>query len=128
VKQSFLAEFIIATVMFSGVFMLISYMLLTWTSKSIPPEMTTLFTSLISGGVGATLAKGKLIEPHPQGSLSLVDYTFMVAASAKVFFVINYVFLIWVQRPIPKEISPAIGGLAMTLLAVTTFRNSKSNP
>lgn len=127
-KQSFLAEFVIAAVMFSGIFMLISYMLLTHTSKSIPAEMTTLFMSLIGGGVGATLAKGKLTQPHPESSLSLADYAWIGAASAKVFFVINYVFLIWLERPIPKEISPTIGGLATTLLAVTTFRNSKNNP
>jgi hypothetical protein len=134
-----LQEFAIITVVFSGVFLLVSYVALTWTTKMIPPEMLTLAITLISGSGAAAIKKGKLSNPEESRFIlakqSLRDYAFIGAATTQAILTINYVFLVWLEKAIPVEISVGIGSLAASVLGFTDFGGDfststvdKSNP
>ncbi|MEG4149265.1 hypothetical protein [Microcoleus sp. Pol12B5] len=122
-----LQEFVIITTTFSGVFLLVSYVALTGTTKVIPSEMLTLGIALISGASAAALKKGKLSNAEMVISTqSLRDYAFMGAATTELILAANYVFLIWLEKLIPGEIAPAIGSLAAVVLGFTDFGSSKN--
>jgi hypothetical protein len=121
-----LQEFVIITTTFSGVFLLVSYVGLTWTPKTIPSEMLTLAIALISGAAGAALKKRKLSNPEIAISKqSLRDYAFMGAATTELVLATNYVFLIWLEKSVPNELSPAIGSLATIVLGFTDFGSDR---
>jgi hypothetical protein len=120
-----LQEFVIITTTFSGIFLLVSYVGLTWTTKVIPSEMLTLSISLILGASGAAIKKSKLSDvDFAILKQSLRDYVFIGAATTQLILTINYVFLIWLEKSIPGEVSPAIGGLTTIVLGFTDFGNS----
>lgn len=117
-----LQEFVIITITFSGVFLLMSYVGLTWTTKTIPSEMLMLAVTLISGSSAAALKKGELSNAEVAISKqSLRDYSFIGAATTELVLVVNYVFLIYLEKSIPIGLSPAIGVLGVAVLAFTDF-------
>lgn len=123
-----LQEFVIISVTFSGVFLLGSYIGLTWTSKPIPPELLILATTLISGSGAAAAKKRKLASaedvPSTLSKQPLRDYIFLGAATAQVCLAINYALLIWTQKQIALELPAAIGSLAAIVLTFTDFGKS----
>lgn len=120
-----LQEFVLITITFSGVFLLVSYVGLTWTPKKIPSEMLMLAITLISGASAAALKKGKLSNTETAISKqSLRDYAFIGAATTQMILSVNYVLLISTERVIPFELSPAIGSLAAVILGFTDFGGS----
>ena len=124
-----LQEFVIITTTFSGIFLLVSYTALTWTTKTIPSEMSTLALTLISGASAAALKKGRLSNAEIAISKqSLRDYAFIGAATTESILAINYVFLIWLEKSIPIGSSSLIGILAAMVLGFTDFGNSEDPP
>ena len=123
-KASLLANYVIICVAVSAIILLASYIGLTWTIKAIPPEMTTLISSLATGAFAATTLKNKLqsdaLLPLKQ---STVDYVLMGLATTTVILVFNYNLLIWAERVISKELAPTIGALSTAILTATTFRD-----
>lgn len=117
-----LQEFVIITTIFSGVFLLVSHVALTWTTKIIPSEMLGLGITLISGASAAAIKKEKLSNVEfAISTQSLKDYVFMGAATTQLILTINYVFLIWLDKSIPDGISTAIGTLTVIVLGFTDF-------
>ena len=123
-----LQEFAIVTTLFSGIFLLISYLALTHTTKIIPSEMLTLAVTLTSGASAATLKKGKLSNANAIQKQSFKDYILIGATTTEPIIVVNYVFLIWLEKSIPIETSSAIGILAAMVLGFTDFGNSEDPP
>lgn len=122
-KASLLADYVIVSVALSAIILLGSYIVLSWTTKTIPSEMTTLISGLATGAFAAAALKSKL-QSDSLIKGSFVNYSLMGFATTKVFLVINYSSLVWAERPIPKELAPMISALAGIVLTVTTFRNS----
>lgn len=122
-KASLLADYVIVSVAISAIILLFSCIGLTWTTKAIPSEMYTLISSLAMGAFSAAALK-KELKSDLLIKGSFVNYALMGLATTKVFLVLNYNSLVWADRPIPKELAPLIGGLAVIVLTVTTFRNS----
>ncbi|TAG98741.1 MAG: hypothetical protein EAZ18_00250 [Oscillatoriales cyanobacterium] len=122
-----LSEFVILTVTFSGVFLFISYAILLWTHKVIPPEMLATTQVLVSGAVAAVIAETRQKPTGKSTKQTSVDYALMGVAVTQIILTLNYVFLIWAERSISKEVAPTIGALAITILTLTNFRDSDSN-
>lgn len=122
-KASLLADYVIVSVATSAIILLFSCIGLTWTTKTIPSEMYTLISSLAMGAFSAAALK-KELKSDLLIKGSFVNYALMGLATTKVFLVLNYNSLVWADRTIPKELGPLIGGLAVIVLTVTTFRNS----
>ena len=124
-----LQEFAIVTTLFSGIFLLISYLALTHTTKVIPSEMLTLAATLISGASAAALKKGKLSDVNAAiKKQSFKDYILIGATTTEPIIVVNYVFLIWLEKSIPIETPSAICILAAMVLGFTDFGNSEDTP
>ena len=123
-----LQEFAIITTLFSGIFLLISYLALTHTTKVIPSEMLTLAVTLTSGASAAALKKGKLSNANAIQKQSFKDYILIGATTTEPIIVVNYVFLIWLDKSIPIGFSSAIGILAAMVLGFTDFGNSEDPP
>jgi hypothetical protein len=126
-RKIVLSEFVILTVTFSGVFLFMSYGILLWTHKIIPPEMLTTTQVVVSGAVAAVIAKTRQRPIEDSTKQTSVDYALMGVAVTQIILTLNYVFLIWAERSIPKEVAPAIGALAITILTLTNFRDSDSS-
>lgn len=123
-KASLLANYVIICVAVSAIILLASYIGLTWTIKTIPPEMTTLISSLATGAFAATTLKNKLqSDVLLLSKQSTVDYVLMGLATTTVVLVCNYNLLIWAERVISKELAPTIGALSTAILTATTFRD-----
>ena len=124
-----LQEFAIITTLFSGIFLLISYLALTHTTKIIPSEMLTLAVTLTSGASAAALKKGKLSNANAAiQKQTFKDYILIGATTTEPIIVVNYVFLIWLDKSIPIGFSSAIGILAAMVLGFTDFGNSEDPP
>ena len=124
-----LQEFAIVTTLFSGIFLLISYLALVYTTRVIPSEMLTLAVTLTSGASAATLKKGKLSNANAAiQKQSFKDYILIGVTTTEPILVVNYVFLIWLEKSIPIELSSAIGILAAMVLGFTDFGNSEDPP
>ena len=124
-----LQEFAIITTLFSGIFLLISYLALVYTTRVIPSEMLTLAVTLTSGASAATLKKGKLSNANAAiQKQSFKDYILIGVTTTEPILVVNYVFLIWLEKSIPIELSSAIGILAAMVLGFTDFGNSEDPP
>ena len=124
-----LQEFAIVTTLFSGIFLLISYLALAYTTRVIPSEMLTLAVTLTSGASAATLKKGKLSNVKAAiQKQSFKDYILIGVTTTEPILVVNYVFLIWLNKSIPIELSSAIGILAAMVLGFTDFGNSEDPP
>ena len=124
-----LQEFAIVTTLFSGIFLLISYLALVYTTRVIPSEMLTLAVTLTSGASAATLKKGKLSNANAAiQKQSFKDYILIGVTTTEPILVVNYVFLIWLEKSIPIETPSAIGILAAMVLGFTDFGNSEDPP
>jgi hypothetical protein len=125
-----LQEFVIITVMFSGVFLVTSYFVLSGTDKTIPAEMLGTGVTLLSGAIGAALKKKKLSGAEEEvrsivAQQTLVDYVFMGATTTCFVAVFNYVYLVWIGRSIPVGMSLGIGGLVAAFLGFIDFGKNK---
>ena len=123
-KSSLLTDYVIICVALSAIILLCSYIVLSWTTKTIPSEMTTLIGVLATG---AFAAAGSRNDSQSDSFIkkSFVNFSLMGFATTKVFLVINYSSLVWAEKIIPRELAPTIGILAGTILTVTTFRKSE---
>jgi len=124
-KAHSLANFVIVCVAISAILSVLSHMGLTWTDKTIPPDIYTLWSSLAVGAVAAGLLTRNLDQ-----SLSIpktyLNYVLMGLGITQVVFTVNYHLLIWSDRLLHKELVPAIIGLSTTVLTLTNFRNSRT--
>ena len=125
-KSSLLTDYVIVCVALSAIILLGSYIVLSWTTKVIPSEMTTLIGVLATGAFAAAGSRNNL-QSDSLIKKSFVNFSLMGFATTKVFLVINYSSLVWAEKVIPKELAPMIGILAGTILTVTTFRKSESS-
>lgn len=122
-KASKLADVVIVFVATSAIIILFSYTLLTWTTKEIPSDMTSVGVTLAGGAVAAGALKSKSkLDASVQGSF--VNYSLMGLAFTQLLLVINYNSLIWAERAIPEKLTPSIHGLVVILLTVTNFSDS----
>lgn len=124
-KQILLPEFVIVTTTFSGIFLLISYVILGYTDKIVPAEMLTLATTLIAGAIAGAVKWGKLGigEPVKQSS---IDYALMGAATTIVLISFHYVLQVWIKESVPIELAPGIGILSGIILGITEFKHKNS--
>ena len=130
-KQSFLANYVIISMATSAILTIFSYMLLTWTSKTIPTELTALLGGFSGGSVMSELFKSTSINKESRVRFSVVDYALMGLATAMLIGVVNYNLLIWANRETPPQITTAINTMMTIVVAGTSFRNSdivKRNP
>lgn len=125
-KQSFLANYVIITMATSAILTIFSYMLLTWTNKTIPMELTALLGSFSGGSVMSNVFKATGLKQELRVKLSAVDYALMGLAIAMVTAVINYNLLIWADRETPAQMIVAINSMEAIVLSGTTFRNSNT--
>lgn len=125
-KQSFLANFIIVIMAISAGFTLVSYMLLTWTNKTIPTDLIAILGSLSGGSVISELFKLTSLKQEVKVKLLPLDYALMGLGLAMMTAVINYSLLIWAEREIPSQMIIAINSMITIVMAGTTFRNSNT--
>lgn len=125
-KQSFLANFVITIMSISAGFTLVSYMMLTWTTKAIPTDLIAFLGSLSGGSVISELFKLTGFKQEVDVKLSPIDYALMGLAFAMMTAVINYNLLIWAEREIPSQMVVAISSMITIVFSGTTFRNSNT--
>lgn len=123
VKSSLLADYVIICISTGTILIGWSYMGLTLTSKTIPPGMPTLATSLAFGAVAAGIKKS-VSKSDASVEGSIVNVFFMALSTTQLALVVHYNLLIWLDKIVPVELSAMIGGLATILLAITNFGNS----
>lgn len=99
-------------------------MLLTWTNKTIPTELTALLGSFSGGSVMSNIFKSTGLKQELRVKLTTVDYALMGLAIAMVSAVINYNLLIWADREVPSQMIVAINTMMTIVVSGTTFRNS----
>lgn len=125
-KQSFLANYVIISMATSAILTIFSYMLLTWTNKTIPTELTALLGSFSGGSVMSNIFKATGLKQELRVKLTAIDWALMGLALAMVSAVINYNLLIWADRETPSQMIVAINTMATIVVSGTTFRNSDS--
>lgn len=125
-KQSFMANYVIITMAASAILTICSYMLLTWTNKIIPTELTALLGSFSGGSIMSNIFKATGLKQELRVKLSAVDYALMGLAIAMTASVINYNLLIWADREIPSQMIVAINTMMTIVVSGTTFRNSET--
>jgi hypothetical protein len=125
-KQSFMANYVIVTMATSAILTICSYMLLTWTNKIIPTELTALLGSFSGGSVMSNVFKATGLKQELRVKLSAVDYALMGLAIAMMASVVNYNLLIWAGREIPPQTIVAINTMVTIVVSGTTFRNSET--
>jgi hypothetical protein len=125
-KQLFLADYVIVTMATSAILIIISYMLLTWTNKTIPTDLIALLGSFGGGSVMSSVFKVTGLKQESKVKLSTVDYALVGLAIAMVTAVINYNLLIWTGREIPSQMIVAINTMVTIVVSGTTFRNSNT--
>lgn len=123
VKSALLADYVIICISTSVILLGWSYMGLTLTSKTPPPGMPTLTTSLAFGAVAAGIKKS-ISKPDPSVEGSVVNAFYMALSTTQLAFAIHYNLLVWLDKIVPVELSAMIGGLATILLTITNFGNS----
>lgn len=123
VKSALLADYVIICISTGVILLGWSYMGLTLISKAAPPGMPTLATSLAFGAVAAGIKKS-ISKPDPSVEGSVVNAFFMALSTTQLALAVHYNLLIWLDKPVPIELSAMIGGLATILLAITNFGNS----
>ena len=123
VKSALLADYVIICISTSVILLGWSYMGLTLASKTPPPGMPTLATSLAFGAVAAGIKKS-LSKPDPSIDGSVVNAFFMGLSTTQLALAVHYNLLVWLDKIVPVELSAMIGGLATILLAITNFGNS----
>lgn len=123
VKSSSLADYVIICISTGVILLGWSYMGLTLASKTPPPGMPTLTTSLAFGAVAAGIKKS-VSKPDPSVEGSVVNAFFMALSTTQLAFTVHYNLLVWLDKIVPVELSAMIGGLATILLAITNFGNS----
>lgn len=125
-RASSLANYVIVCVAISAIVSALSHMGLTWTTKTIPTDTYTLWSSLAVGAVAAGLLARNL-DQELLIPKTYLNYVLMGLAFTQVILTVNYHLLIWNDRTIEKELVPSIIGLSTTVLTLTNFRNSKLN-
>jgi len=125
-KQCSLADFVIIIMATSAILTIFSYLLLTWTDKTIPTELTAFLGSFSGGSVISGLFKSTSSKQEVNVNLSVVDYALMGLALAMITAVINYNLLVWADREIPSQMVVAINSMTTIVVAGTTFRNSNT--
>lgn len=125
-KQSFLADYVIITMATNAILIIINYILLTWTDKTIPVELVALLGSFTGGSVVSNMFKSTGLKQEVRVKLSAVDYALMGLAVGMTIAVINYNLLIWASREIPPQMIVAINSMVAIVLSGTPFRNSDS--
>jgi hypothetical protein len=123
VKSALLADYVIICISTGVILLGWSYMGLTLTSKTPPPGMPTLTTSLAFGAVAAGIKKS-LSKPDSSIEGSVVNAFFMALSTTQLALTVHYNLLVWLDKIVPVELSAMIGGLATILLAITNFGNS----
>lgn len=123
VKSAWLADYVIICISTGVILLGWSYMGLTLASKTPPPGMPTLTTSLAFGAVAAGIKKS-LSKPDQSVEGSVVNAFFMALSTTQVAFTVHYNLLVWLDKTVPVELSAMIGGMATILLAITNFGNS----
>lgn len=123
VKSALLADYVIICISTGVILLGWSYMGLTLASRTPPPGMPTLATSLAFGAVAAGIKKS-VSKPDPSVEGSVVNTFFMALSTTQLALTIHYNLLVWLDRIVPVELSAMIGGLATILLAITNFGNS----
>lgn len=123
VKSALLADYVIICISIGVILLGWSYMGLTLASKTPPPGMPTLTTSLAFGAVAAGIKKS-ISKPDPSVEGSVVNAFFMGLSTTQLALAVHYNLLVWLDKIVPVELSAMIGGLATILLAITNFGNS----
>lgn len=123
VKSSLLADYVIICISTDVILLGWSYMGLTLASKTPPPGMPTLATSLAFGAIAAGIKKS-ISKPNPSIEGSVVNAFFMALSTTQLALAVHYNLLVWLDKIVPVELSAMIGGLATILLAITNFGNS----
>ena len=123
VKPASLADYVIICISTDAILLGWSYMGLTLASKSPPPGMPTLATSLAFGAVAAGIKKS-MSKQDPSVEGSVVNAFFMALTTTQLALAVHYNLLVWLDKVVPVELSAMIGGLATILLAITNFGNS----
>lgn len=123
VKSALLADYVIICISTGVILLGWSYMGLTLASKTPPPGMPTLATSLAFGAVAAGVKKS-ISKPDPSVEGSVVNAVFMGLSTTQLALAVHYNLLVWLDKVVPVELSAMIGGLATILLAITNFGNS----
>lgn len=124
-KASSLANYIISCVSISAILSLISYIFLTQTTKIIPAEIYTLCASL----AGSAVAAGLLARNLDQDLVipkTYLNYILMGLGATLTILVMNYHWLIWTDKLVPKDLVPFIVIFTNTVLLLTNFRNSRT--
>lgn len=122
VKSALLADYVIICISTDVILLGWNYMFLTLASKTPPPGMPTLATSLAFGAVAAGIKKS-ISKPDPSDG-SVVNAFFMALSTTQLALAVHYNLLVWLDRVVLVELSAMIGGLATILLAITNFGNS----
>jgi hypothetical protein len=123
VKSALLADYVIICISTDVILLGWSYMFLTLASKTPPPGMPTLATSLAFGAVAAGIKKS-MSKQDPSVEGSVVNAFFMALTTTQLALAVHYNLLVWLDKIVPVELSAMIGGLATILLAITNFGNS----
>lgn len=123
VKSALLADYVIICISTGVILLGWSYMFLTLASRTPPPGMPTLATSLAFGAVAAGVKKSiSKADPFVEGSV--VNFFFMALSTTQLALTVHYNLLVWLDKIVPVELSAMIGGFATILLAITNFGNS----